>query len=37
MQRNIDMKNYNLNKDKQTCEFKINPNIDCIEYGATGD
>ena len=33
MQKNIDDKSYNLNKDQQFCEFKINKNIQCIEYG----
>ena len=33
MMHNINEKNYNLNKDIEYCELKINPNIDCIEYG----
>ena len=33
----IDTKSYNLNKNEEYCEFKINPSIDCIEYGYTVD
>ena len=33
MTYNINAKNYNQNKDLEFCELKINPNINCIEYG----